>query len=167
MRQIILPFLIVLLAPLIGCNPKNIDRDARDKNFTHVKSEDAEMNAAIAEANATFPKFLSALRDRKPTCRDFGVKKPYATPGGGNEHIWIADINELDGEFEGTISNDAYETKLVKNGQRVRFSASEISDWKYVDADVLVGGFTIRYFVNRMTPEEKDALEKEVGFRIK
>lgn len=49
----------------------------------------------------------------------------------------------------------------------VRFTPTEISDWKYVDGDLLVGGYTIRYFFERMSPEEKAALEKEAGFRVR
>lgn len=150
-----------------ACDSRNIKRDERDPNYARVTDADSAMNAAIAKAKASFPDFVAALRNPKPAYRDFGVKKPYATPGGGEEHMWIEDIKQLDRGFEGTIANDANDTRLVKIGQRVSFSAAEISDWKYVDGDLLVGGFTIRYFVDRMTPEEKMALEKEAGFRIR
>lgn len=167
MNQIFFFSLALLVALLGGCDSQGNERDSRDSHYVHVKSDDAEMNAAIAQAKATFPQFVSALREKKPSCRDFGVKKPYATPSGGQEHMWIDDVAEVDDAFEGTIVNEAYDTIEVRNGQRVRFSAAEISDWKYVDGNVLVGGFTIRYFVNRMSPEEKKALEKEIGCEIR
>ena len=156
-----------MIAGHASCDVKSIKRDARDSNYARVTDDDGAMNAAIAKAKATFPQFVSALRSQKATFRDFGVKKPYATPSGGYEHMWIDEIKEADGAFEGVIANDAYDTRLVKIGQRVGFSESEISDWKYVDGDALVGGFTIRYFVERMTPEEKRAIEKEAGFQIR
>jgi uncharacterized protein YegJ (DUF2314 family) len=160
---LLLASLTLLLA---SCN-RQISRDSRDSNYARVTEKDADMNAAIAKAKATFSQFQSALREGKPSCTDFGVKKPYPTPSGGHEHMWIEDVKEVEGGFEGVIANDANDTRVVKNGQKVRFSASEISDWKYVDGGFLVGGYTIRYFTDRMSPEEKRALEKDAGFKIK
>ena len=167
MNRLCLFTFLLLMTLLPGCDSRDLDRDRSDANYVHVKEDDAAMNAAIAQAKATFPRFVSALRSPKPSDRDFGVKKPYATPSGGHEHMWIEDVKESNGAFEGIIANDAYDTLLVKNGQRVRFTADEISDWKYIDNNVLVGGFTIRYFVDRMSEQEKKAMEKEVGFQIR
>lgn len=167
MNRVCLFTLLVFLAVFPGCDSRELDRDEKDANYVHVKEDDAAMNAAIARAKATFPQFVAALKSPKPSYRGFGVKKPYATPSGGQEHMWIEDVKESNGAFEGTIANDAYDTLLVKNGQRVRFAADEISDWKYLDNNVLVGGFTIRYFVDRMSQKEKQELEKEAGFQIR
>ncbi len=153
-----------LLAVLLSACDKG--RDSRDENYAAVAAEDAAMNAAIAQAKETFPQFLAALRSQKLTQRNFALKKPYAVAEGGHEHMWIERIKEVDGGFEGIVANEAYDTKLVSFGQRVRLSAEEISDWKYVDDDVLVGGYTIRYFVDRLSPEEKRALEEQAGFKI-
>jgi uncharacterized protein YegJ (DUF2314 family) len=163
-RFIIVCFFTVIFS---ACDPGALKRDARDSNYVRVTDEDAAMNAAIAKAKSTFPEFVAALRSQNPSHRDFGVKKPYATPSGGHEHMWIEEIKEVNDAFEGVIANDANDTLLVKNGQRVRFSGTEISDWKYVDTDFLVGGYTIRYFVDRMTPEEKKALEEQAGFKVR
>jgi len=158
---------IAAAAALTACGAKGLERDARDPNYTLVQDEDAAMNAAIARAKATFPDFVTALRSGNPAYHDFAVKKPYATPDGGVEHMWIESIREVAGGFEGTIANDANDTRLVEYGQQVRFAPAEVSDWKYVNGDLLVGGYTIRYFVERMSPDEKQALEKEAGFRIR
>ncbi|MFL5381755.1 MAG: DUF2314 domain-containing protein [Longimicrobiaceae bacterium] len=163
----LIPLLVVAAAVLAACDAKRVERDARDPNYTYVGDEDAAMNAAMARAKATFSDFVTALRSGNPAYRDFAVKKPYATPAGGGEHMWIENIREVAGGFEGTIANDANDTRLVKYGDTVRFTPAEITDWKYVDGDLLVGGYTIRYFVERMSPEEKAALEKEAGFRVR
>lgn len=170
----LIPLSVAAALALTACDAKNVERgakgverDARDANYAVVQNEDAAMNAAMAKAKETFPDFVTALRSRNPAHRDFAVKKPYATPGGIDEHMWIDNIREVAGGFEGTIANEPNDTRLVKYGQEVRFTPAEISDWKYVDGDLLVGGFTIRYFFERMSPEEKEALEKEAGFRIR
>jgi uncharacterized protein YegJ (DUF2314 family) len=43
---------------------------------------------------------------------------------------------------------------------------SEISDWKFIDGKRLVGGYTIRYFYERMSPKEREDFLKEAGFDL-
>jgi uncharacterized protein YegJ (DUF2314 family) len=68
--------------------------------------------------------------------------------------------------LKGTLANEAEETREVKNGQKVTVKLSEISDWRYQDGKKLVGGFTIRYFVDKMSPKEREAFLKEQGFEL-
>ena len=54
----------------------------------------------------------------------------------------------------------------IKIGQKVSLNISEISDWKYIDGKKLVGGYTIRYFYERMSPKEREDFLKEAGFDL-
>ena len=125
------------------------------------------MNAAIAKAKESLPQFLAALKNPKASQSNFAVKKPYETPNGGHEHMWITNVMEVDGMIEGIIADEAYDTKLVKQGQHVRIQPSDISDWLYVEDGYLVGGYTIRYFVGKMSSAEKQAFEQQMGVKIK
>ena len=80
--------------------------------------------------------------------------------------MWIEDLREAGDHFEGTIANEAVETSAVKLGDTVTVKLDEITDWKYIDGDRLVGGYTIRYLYNRMTDAEKKAFLKEIDFII-
>ena len=80
--------------------------------------------------------------------------------------MWIAVLNEENGVIKGRIANEAEETREVKMGQTVSLKISEISDWKYQDGNKLVGGYTIRYFVERMSPKERQAFLKDAGFEL-
>lgn len=137
-----------------------------DANYTHVESTDPAMANAIATAKKSAEQFLQALRNPKPNYREFFVKKPCLIEGKRYEHMWIGNLKVAGDHLEGTIANDAYETKEVKFGQVVKFKLSEISDWKYLDGNRLVGGYTIRYFYDRMSKEKKKAFEEEAGFVI-
>lgn len=144
-----------------GCSPSK-----EGDNYTHVESDDAAMNAAIEKARGTVADFVQAFHAQKPDTRGFFVKKPYRTPSGQMEHMWIKVQEERDGVLKGQIANEAEETREVENGQAVSLKISEISDWKYQDGQKLVGGFTIRYFVERMPPKEREAFLKEAGFTL-
>ena len=64
------------------------------------------------------------------------------------------------------MANEAEETHEVKNGKKVTLNISEISDWKYVDGKKPVGGYTIRFFYDKMTPKEKEEFIKEAGYEM-
>lgn len=51
-------------------------------------------------------------------------------------------------------------------GDVVSVKISEICDWKYLNENKLIGGYTIRYFVNKMSPKEKESFLKEAGFEM-
>src|SRR5262249_8516065 len=110
--------------------------------------------------------FLAAFRAQQPGTSEFYVKKPYRTPSGGVEHMWIAVSSEQNGELKGRIANDAEDTREVTMGQPVSLKISEISDWKYQKGKKLIGGFTIRYFVDKMSPKEREAFLKDAGFEL-
>ena len=72
----------------------------------------------------------------------------------------------VNGVLQGVIANDAEETTEVKLGQPVTLNISEISDWKYIDGNKFVGGFTIRYFLDRMSPKERESFLNQAGFQL-
>ena len=75
-------------------------------------------------------------------------------------------LEENNGVFNGVVANEAEETREAKMGQKVSLNISEISDWKYTDGKKLVGGYTIRYFYERMSPKEREDFLKEAGFDL-
>lgn len=124
------------------------------------------MNAAMAKAKATVGEFVRAFHAHRAGTKDYFVKKPYRTPAGGEEHMWIEVVEEQDGVLKGQIANEAEETREVKNGQTVSVKLSDISDWKYQDGKKLVGGYTIRYFVEKMLSKEREAFLQQAGFEL-
>lgn len=141
-------------------------RNKEGDNYQHVADDDAAMNAAITKAKATTDNFVKAFHAQKPDTKEFFVKKPYPTPAGEVEHMWIEVTEENNGALAGVVANEAEQTREVKNGQKVSLNLSEISDWKYMDGKKLIGGYTIRYFYDKMTPKDKAAFIKETGLEM-
>jgi len=161
MRLFATIFAALLLIAATGCS-----RNKEGNNYQDVSANDPAMNAAIAKARATTNDFVKAFHAPTPQMKDFLVKKPYPTPNGEQEHMWIVVSEEKDGVLRGMVANEAEATREVTNGQPVTLKLSEISDWKYTDGKKLVGGYTIRYFYDRMTPEEKQEFLKESGVEM-
>lgn len=157
-------FLLLAMAAMLawpGCS-----RTKQPDSMTMVSKDDPAMNAAIAKARATSGDFVKAFHEQRNGTSDFYVKKPYPTPDGSKEHMWIEVSSEADGVFTGRISNDAEFTRDVKFGQEVTVKIEEISDWKYTDGRKLMGGYTIRAALERMSPEEREQLLKQGGFEL-
>lgn len=161
MQALVTILITVTLIVASGCS-----RGKEGDNYTAVSGDDAAMNEAIAKAKATSNDFVRALHAGRPGTKDFFVKKPYPTPSGEVEHMWIEVTAEHDGVLQGIVANEAEETREVKIGQRVSLKVTEISDWKYQDEKKLIGGYTIRYFLDKMSPDEREAFLKEAGFEL-
>ncbi len=80
--------------------------------------------------------------------------------------MWIEVTEENSGVLNGVVANEAEETHVVKPGRAVSLKISEISDWKYVDGKKLVGGYTIRFFYDKMSSKEKEDFIKGAGFEM-
>jgi uncharacterized protein YegJ (DUF2314 family) len=162
MRSLAAILIALSLVTFTGCSRQNKEGD----NYTTVSDNDTAMNAAIAKAKATSAEFVQAFHAQKPGTTDFFVKRPYPTPAGSMEHMWIEVTGEINGVLQGQIANEAEETKEVKMGQKVSVKIEEISDWKYQDGKKLIGGYTIRYFFDKMSPKERETFLKESGYEL-
>lgn len=131
-----------------------------------VTAENTSMNLAISKAKKTIGEFERALKSNNPSYSDFAIKKRYKTSDGGGEHMWIAGITFINGGYKGFIHNDAEATTEVKYGDTVFVQRDEITDWMYLDNNVLKGGYTIREIRNQMTKEDRTRMDQELGFKI-
>ena len=159
-RRLCATLLALTLLAVAGCSR------SKEGDYLDAIANDPAMNAAIARAQATSAEFVRAFHEHKPGTTEFYVKKPYPTPSGSKEHMWIAVSDEKNGVLTGTVANKAEETREVKNGQQVTLNISEISDWKYQDGKKLVGGYTIRYFIDQMSPKDRAEFLKQAGFEL-
>lgn len=166
--------LLALLPLFFSCtnnqSTKNLNSDKLGLDTTneiyYVASEDTSMNSAINIARKTISELDKALTIRNPSYSDFAVKKKFKTANGGGEHMWIAGISLVNGNYKGFINNDPESTQEIKYGDTVIVQKSEITDWMYLDNYILKGGYTIREIRNKLTNEDRIKMDKELGFRI-
>jgi uncharacterized protein YegJ (DUF2314 family) len=130
------------------------------EDMVTVQASDARMNAAIAEAKATLPDFLSAYRSGRFDAASFVIKYPL----GGWEHIWV-EITSIDQDgVTGRLSNVPAQPEY-KLGQVVHVPLSEVSDWAYRDkAGVMVGHRTTRVILPQLGADERRATEEYLGW---
>ena len=169
-RIILLVFLWVA-GMASGCNRKSADSQVvhreGEPNVIKVGSMDAEMNAAIAQAQQATDTFLQALTAPKTNQADFSAKRPYPTRQGGTsrEHIWISHLSYDGQRLHGTVGDEPVDIPNLKFGEPVSFPPGELSDWMYLEDGRIVGGYTIRVLRRHMPAAEAADFDRHLKFK--
>jgi uncharacterized protein YegJ (DUF2314 family) len=140
-----------------GCQKQAVGAQSTqtaDAPVVFAQSNDAEVNAAIAEARGNLPRLWQLFESRPSDIDMYSLKIAFPTSGGGAEHIWIEVVSRDGDNIVGTIDNDPEYRPDLKLGMTVHVKASQISDWSYRRGGKLFGHFTTRVLVRRMQPAE-------------
>jgi len=134
------------------------------------EGEDAEMIAAIREAQSTFPEFLKALEldthRTLPVIEATIIKAffPKTDDPKKGEHMFVTDLIVTKDGMRGLLSNEPLVVDYVKEGDTVVIPASRVSDWIYVISGKGRGGFTLRVIAQQMSSEDFQEAAKEPPF---
>lgn len=161
-RRVILVLLALTLA-LVGCKRARTSGSDGDV-VIHVASDDAEMNAAIAEAQRTLPDLIAALQHPKEGQSYFGIKAafPYGEIG-EREHMWLSELSYDDQGFHGVLGNDPEFVEGLRHGDQVNVPVEAVTDWMIVEENRVIGAYTVRVLRGRMSPEERADLDRMTG----
>ncbi|HOB12943.1 MAG TPA: DUF2314 domain-containing protein [Novosphingobium sp.] len=143
-------------APLLA---QQIPPDRED--IVPVSQQDPKMNAAIAEAQRTLPRFLAVV-DNPPA----GVSEiVFKYPLGGWEHIWVSKVEHKGDRLVGVLDNEPAQDEY-RMGQRVEVPLAQVSDWGYRDASgVMQGQFTTRVILDMLPPDQADRVRDYMGWK--
>jgi uncharacterized protein YegJ (DUF2314 family) len=165
MRKLLLLLLCVEVA---GCQRQAEADKAEDKDkVVYVKSEDPAMAAAIVKAQDTLINFKNALVKPPPNSSRFAVKVgfPYGTKN-DREHIWLKDPTFSGETVTGQVINQPVDVTELKLGQTVTAPVKNVSDWMFVQGQAMHGGFTMRVLLDKMAPEEREKMLKDLGVKL-
>jgi uncharacterized protein YegJ (DUF2314 family) len=128
-------------------------------------SGDAELEAAIAQARDALDEFVSRIT--KPhTDRTFVAVKIRFTPlGESSQDIWVDEVAYTNGVLRGRMGDDIPSLKL-EAGETITIEEENIVDWMIVEEGKLIGGYTIRLAVQRMSPEEREQFLETLDYTI-
>jgi uncharacterized protein YegJ (DUF2314 family) len=138
-------------------------RKAQLAPVVDVAADDPAMTEAIAQARATLPEFVRILQQPLAGHRDFSIKAFFPDL---LEHMWIANVVWADGVFNGNLGNEPRSPSTMKIGDPVSIPEERVTDWKYIQHDLLVGGYSIRLLLSRMDDATRKALLAQADFRI-
>ncbi|ELY2018413.1 DUF2314 domain-containing protein [Flavobacterium psychrophilum] len=165
--------LIFLFTFFVNAQVKNIiEKKGDNSDNIYRLNEDKEMDNAIINAKKSLLQFDIALKSNDAQLKHFCLKKSFKTQM-GDEHIWIRSImysNKLK-KYIGILGNEPLYAKDVKKDDIIEIDIEEITDWSYLEENKserykLIGGFTTRVLVSRMSISERIDFDTNSGLII-
>lgn len=152
--------LIVLLCLLtFACTPQPAAINST------VVSGDSELDAAIAQARGSLDEFVTRIATAHANRTFVAVKVRFTPPGEPPQEIWVDEVTYTNGVFRGNMGDDIPSLRL-EAGEKITIDEQDIVDWMIVEDGKLVGGYTIRLAVQRMSPEERERFLETLDYTI-
>jgi uncharacterized protein YegJ (DUF2314 family) len=123
----------------------------RDSSIVSVRSEDEEMEQAIANARATLPNVIE--RFIAGELQAFTVKVR-VSDGQNSEHFWLSNTEYNNGVFVGTIEAQAQRVSGITEGQVYEAPIEAVTDWMHLRGGQMHGNYTLRVLLPKMPQEE-------------
>ncbi|WP_269539389.1 DUF2314 domain-containing protein [Cerasicoccus fimbriatus] len=126
-------------------------------NIRSIHNEDPSMEAAIAQARTELP----AVTERfvRGELQNFTVKVK-VTDGDQAEHMWLSNPTYRDGVFTGTFESEPINVTNITVGQTYSAPVEQITDWMYLENEQMVGNYTLRAMLPRMSFEQANQYRK-------
>ena len=130
-----------------------------------VSETDSELEAAIEQARGTLDDFIMKIATPHADRTFVALKVRFHPPGESPQDIWVDGVTYTNGVFRGTIGDDIPALKL-EAGEKITVDEENIVDWMIVEEGKLIGGYTIRLAVQRMSPEERERFLETLDYSI-
>lgn len=130
-----------------------------------TSSTDAELAAAIEQARASLDTFIAKITTPHADRTFVAVKVRFTPPGESPQDIWVDEVTYADGVLRGNVGDDIPALKL-EAGEKIKIDEEDILDWMIVEEGKLIGGYTIRLAVERMSPEERERFLETLDYSI-
>ena len=155
----------IALALALACGPLAFQTRAQagDDRVVGVAADDPDMTAAIRQARDGLDGFLATAAAPPPGASGFKLKVK-VQDGEAVEHFWVTPFRAAEDGFEGILANEPSSVRNVEQGQLIRFSRADISDWGYRKEGREVGSFTVCVMFKKMPANEADYYRKNYGF---
>ena len=123
------------------------------------------MDSAIAQARDSLDEFITRITTPHSNQTFVAVKVRFSPPGESPQDIWVDEVTHTNGVFRGNMGDDIPSLRL-EAGEKVTIKEEDIVDWMIVEDGKLVGGYTIRLAVQRMSPEEREQFLETLDYTI-
>jgi len=143
---------------LYSCGKQSVSGQAAET--AQLGRADAELQKIAENARSTLPSFFRHLAMPGPDVHSFCIKHPFISDNGTvSEQLWLTGIHFKNGAYFGTLANAPRHLSKMKKGDTVSFSTDLITDWMYVREGKIIGGYSIKYLLEKI-PEEQRSEEQ-------
>ena len=153
-------FILTLCLLMVSCT----SNPAAEVTLTPVGT-DTELDAAIQQARDSLPTFIQTIATPHTDRTLIAVKVRFAPPGESPQDIWVDEVTYTNGVFRGSVGDDIPALRL-EFGQKINVDEKDILDWMIVEDGKLIGGYTIRLAMQRMSVEERERFLESLDYVI-
>jgi uncharacterized protein YegJ (DUF2314 family) len=154
------PFILALCLLIFACTPA-----PTAETTPTLTGMDVELESAIQQARDSLPTFIQTIATPHTDRTLVAVKVRFMPPGEIPQDIWVDELTYTDGVFRGSVGDDIPALHL-EFGQKIRVDEKDILDWMIVEDGKLIGGYTIRLAMQRMSPEERERFLASLDYVI-
>ena len=157
--------ILIVCLGLVACLPKSAPIQGSTPVPTTQTDSDLELESAIRQARDTLDVFTEKVGTPHPDRTFVGLKVRFYPPDELPQDIWVDEVTYSNGSFRGNIGDDIPSLRL-EAGEKITVQEKDILDWMIVEDGILIGGYTIRLAVQRMSPEEKERFLETLDYTI-
>ncbi len=158
-------WILLLCLFLFACSLKPAQIQTPAPLATIPPDGDAGMEAAFQQARDTLDLFIEKIGTSHPDRSLVAVKTRFFLPGELPQDLWVDQVTYADGAFRGTMGDDIPLLRL-SIGDKITIAREDVLDWAIIEDGKLIGGYTIRLAVQRMSPEEKERFLETLPYTI-
>lgn len=126
---------------------------------------DPELDAAIEQARGSLDTFIETIATAHADRTFVAVKVRFFPPSESPQDIWVDEVTYSNGVFRGNMGDDIPSLKL-ELGKKIVVQKKDVIDWMIVQDGKLIGGYTIRLAVKRMSPEDRQRFLQTLDYSI-
>lgn len=153
-------FILALCLLVSACAPAAVP-----VSTVTTSAVDVELESAIEQARDTLDTFIQRIATPHADRTFVAVKVRFFPPDASPQDIWVDGVTYKGGVFRGDMGDDIPSLKL-EAGEKITVDETDIIDWMIVEEGKLVGGYTIRLAVQRMSPAERDRFLETLDYSI-
>ena len=123
------------------------------------------MDGAVGKARNSLNIFIEKIATPHADRTIVAVKVRFSPPDSLPQDIWVDGVTYTNGVYRGNMGDDIPSLRL-KFGQKITVDEKDIVDWMIVEDGKLIGGYTIRLAMQRMSPEERERFLRSLDYSI-
>lgn len=159
------------LALLTGCDPADDLSSPQEQALAEEAPAPVEsaqqkaMREAIEQARREVDVLLAALAEDGTGQRSIEVKVMVSDPATGvSESLPMREVTYSEGKLHGRLASPPLLLgELYKEGDACSVAPDQLIDWHIIEDGKMRGGYTLRVLRASMTPEDRKALDEELG----
>jgi uncharacterized protein YegJ (DUF2314 family) len=78
------------------------------------------------------------------------------------EQVWISGIAYKNGMYHGILVSSPKQLSGMRRGETVTFDADGITDWMYVRGNKIIGGYSIKYLLEKIPENQRSESELDL-----